>query len=230
MQIEEENNYNHSSSTSNRRGFFFGKRNSLNPLPKPTNEKRLIIDLQQLKDNPSIQNIIRIISQPTYTLNSTTGIISMEIEFINEFSVQVFFLQDYPYSPPEFVFLQGKMNSSIFNIGNKKIELEKIGKKWSPVLAFKDVILWIGVLIDLSNKCEFTDNIKLFGESNSKDDEINFDENINCIKENSNKVEIDFYIEKRKYRKRKFSEYFSSSASTKEDYEKNCRSIKKWKN
>ena len=109
-------------------------------------ERRLIKDIEELKNNKNIGKICEIIIKDYKRINDTYNF-EMIIEFKNYFSVKFVFYSDYPFSPPEICFHSGQKYTNIFDSnGNILLENAK-NTKWTPILWLSTLVISIEFLI-----------------------------------------------------------------------------------
>jgi ubiquitin-protein ligase len=113
-------------------------------------EARIKNDLNAIKNKRLIKNRFKINISPYSQCENQKDFI-MFIEFENLFKIQIIFLEDYPFVPPNVTYVSGQYLEHLFDKENKlKISCLK-KEKWSPVLELNSIINSIELKIEEIN-------------------------------------------------------------------------------
>jgi ubiquitin-protein ligase len=119
-----------------------------------SSERRLIKDIEELKNNKNVGKVCEIIIKDYKRINDTYNF-EMIIEFKNYFSLKFVFYPDYPFSPPKICFHSGQKYTNVFD-SDGNILLENAKKsKWTPILWLSTLVISIELLI---SKIELNNN------------------------------------------------------------------------
>ena len=162
-------------------------------------EARIQNDLAELKRSKIFGKICKINFEENYNKNNNNQI-EYFIEFVNFFTVKFLFNSDYPFSPPNIIYICGLRPKNIFDeSGNMLIEIIK-KKNWSPSIWLSTLVYSIELLISS-------------GINNEGNEYINSDNNKNLRNYFLN-------VKKKKYAKRNWDAYLDeiNSYYDKENY------------